>query len=225
MADTKDSILNASERLFAERGFDAVSLRAITTAAGVNLAAVNYHFHSKKQLLQALFTRGVQKLNRKRIALLDAYEAEHGKGPVPVEKLVRAIIEPMFDITGSLSKDSKTFSMLLGRMYSTPEVRLDPAMLSDIENFGKRFEPALRRALPGVVPEDLYWRSFFAIGATAHTLASSQLLQNLSYGLCNPDDRETTLKKLTAFIVAGLKAGSGIKQKKAGKTGTNRRGK
>jgi len=208
MADTKNSILNAAERLFAERGFDAISLRALTAAAGVNLAAVNYHFRSKHQLLQALFTRGMQKLNRKRIALLDAFEAEYGKRPVPLEKLVQAIIEPMFDTTGSFSKDSRIFSMLLGRMYSTPEIRQDPVMLSDIENFAKRFEPAIRKSLPGVSPEDLYWRSFFAIGATAHTLASSQLIQVLSHGICNPEDRKTTLKKLTAFIVAGLKAPS-----------------
>ncbi len=227
MTSTKDSILNSAEKLFAERGYEATSLRAITTAAGVNLAAVNYHFQSKNQLLRALFTRGMQRLNRQRMALLDSYEAEYREKSVPPEKLVRALIEPMLDVTGNHSKGSKVFGMLLGRMYASPQGPLADILVSDIEKFSERFKSALRRTLPEIPLEDLFWRSFFAIGATAHTLISSQLIGIISHGVCNPDDREAVIEKLTAFIVAGLKApaGSGIKREKAGQTGKNRRGR
>jgi AcrR family transcriptional regulator len=203
MTNTKDSILNAAERLFAERGYEATSLRAITTAAGVNLAAVNYHFQSKDQLLRALFTRGMQRLNRKRTALLDSYEAEYRKKPIPPEKLVRALIGPMLDISGYQAKEGKVFGMLLGRMYASPRGPLDDILVSDIEKFSERFKSAVRRTLPEIPLEDLFWRSFFAIGATAHTLISSHLVEIISHGLCNPNDREAILEKLTAFIVAG----------------------
>ena len=227
MTNTKDNILNAAERLFAERGYEATSLRTITTAAGVNLAAVNYHFQSKDQLLRALFTRGMQRLNRKRLALLDSYEAEYRNKPIPPEKLARALIEPMLDVTGNHSKGSKVFGMLLGRMYASPQGPLDDILVSDIEKFSERFKTAIRRTLPEIPLEDLFWRSFFAIGSTAHTLISSHLIEIISHGLCDPDDREAMLERLIAFIVAGLiaPAGSGIKQKKAGQTGKYRRGR
>ena len=227
MKNTKDSILNAAERLFAERGYDATSLRAITAAADVNLAAVNYHFQSKDQLLRALFTRGMQRLNRKRTALLDSFEAEYGKKPVPLEKLVRALIEPMLDISGDQSQGSRVFGMLLGRMYASPQGPLDDILVSDLEKFAERFKSAIRRTLPDIPLEDLFWRSFFAIGSTAHTLISSHLVEIISNGLCNPNDREAVLERLITFVVAGLKVPprQGIKHKKAGQTGKNRRGR
>lgn len=227
MHTTKDNILDAAERLFAERGFEAISLRAITAAAGANLAAVNYHFRSKERLLQALFRRGMQRLSRKRIAMLDAFESEYGNNPVPPEKLARVLVEPMFDISGELSKNGKIFSMLLGRMYSSPQGWLDRLPAGDVGKFAERFEPALRRSLPGISSEDLYWRSFFAIGAAAHTLVSPHLLHAASRGLCNPDDREAALERLVAFVVAGLKqpAKPGIHKKSAGRNIKTNRGK
>jgi AcrR family transcriptional regulator len=219
MADTKDTILDTAERLFAERGFDATSLRAITAAAGVNLAAVNYHFQSKDKLLQALFTRRLDRLNRRRMECLDRYETEYGEKPIPLEKLVRALIEPMFDIPGSGYGGSNTFGLLMGRMYSAPQSSLGDILLTDIRSFAERFGSSIRRTLPGIPPEDLYWRTFFALGATVHTLASPHILQQISRGLCNPGNRETTLGKLTAFIVAGLQSSPkpGREKKKARK--------
>ena len=204
--DTKDSILDAAEKLFAERGFDATSMRAITQTAGVNLAAVNYHFQTKEGLLQALFTRRLERLNRKRMEMMDRYEAEYGERPVPLEKLVRSLIGPMLDAPGPGSKGVNTFGMLMGRMYSSPQSSLGDILLADIRTFAERFERAIRRTLPGVAMEDLYWRTFFALGATVHTLGSSHILRQISHGLCEPGDREKTLEKLTDFIVAGLRS-------------------
>ena len=69
--DTKQRILDVAERLFATRGFHATSLRAITRAAEVNLAAVNYHFGSKDALLEAVMLRRLGPLNEIRQARLD----------------------------------------------------------------------------------------------------------------------------------------------------------
>jgi len=224
MTNTKDSILNAAEQLFAERGFDATSMRAITAAAGVNLAAVNYHFQSKENLLQALFTRRLDRLNQRRMELLDRYEGEYKGKPIPLEKLIRALIEPMFDHAGDHPRAGNAFGVLMGRMYSSPQSSLGDILLADIRNFAERFKGAIQRTLPGIAVEDLYWRTFFALGSTVHTLASSHILQKISRGLCDPDDRQRTLEKLTAFIVAGIKAsaGTGKKKKNPPRSGKNK---
>src|SRR5262252_5809342 len=83
---TKDRILDAAEALFMEHGFEATSLRSITAAAGVNLAAVNYHFGSKEELFQAVLTRRLDPMNQERIELLEALERE--PKPPSCEKVI-----------------------------------------------------------------------------------------------------------------------------------------
>src|SRR6476661_10749602 len=79
---TKDRILDAAEALFMEHGFEATSLRALTAAAGVNLAAVNYHFGSKEELFQSVLTRRLDPMNQERIDLLEKVEREAGGRPL-----------------------------------------------------------------------------------------------------------------------------------------------
>src|ERR1022692_4678526 len=92
---TKDRILDAAERLLSKNGFDATSLRAITAEADVNLAAVNYHFHSKDALMKALIARRLGPVNQKRLAMLDAVESAAGNGPLPVGAVIAAFISPV----------------------------------------------------------------------------------------------------------------------------------
>ena len=86
--DTKDRILDTAERLFADKGYPATSLRDITNEAGVNLAAVNYHFGSKEALLSAVLDRRIGPVNEKRLELLDAAEAQAGNQPLALETVL-----------------------------------------------------------------------------------------------------------------------------------------
>src|SRR5688572_32520929 len=73
---TKTKILDTAEALFMTHGFEATSLRSITASAGVNLAAVNYHFGSKEELFEAVLTRRLDPMNQRRVDLLTALEHE-----------------------------------------------------------------------------------------------------------------------------------------------------
>ena len=86
--DTASRILDAAEALFMEHGFDGTSMRMITGQAGVNLAAINYHFGSKEGLFQGVFRRRLTDLNRRRVAELDALEAEAGGAPLKPSRIV-----------------------------------------------------------------------------------------------------------------------------------------
>src|SRR5262245_20834005 len=91
--DTPNRIIAAAERLFAEGGEDATSLRAITREANVNVAAVHYHFGGRDELLRALLDRRLGPLNARRLDLLDEAVAAHGDPP-PVEALLAAFLRP-----------------------------------------------------------------------------------------------------------------------------------
>src|ERR1700744_1904733 len=97
---TKTRILDAAERLFARDGFEATSLRAITTEAQVNLAAVNYHFQSKEALVQAVIGRRMGPVNARRLALLDACELQAAGAPLPLEQTIDAFLRPVVEIVG-----------------------------------------------------------------------------------------------------------------------------
>src|SRR5207302_4476694 len=87
---TRDAILAAAERLYADRGFADVTLRDIVAAAGVNLAAVNYHFGSKDELIAELFISRSIATNRERLSELKLAE-QAGGGRASIDSILRAL--------------------------------------------------------------------------------------------------------------------------------------
>src|SRR2546427_5381031 len=95
MNDTKQRILDTAEGLFGERGYAATSLRQIISEAGVNLAAIHYHFGSKEELLDEVVLRKAAPVNAARLAMLDHAEREAGGAPLRVEAVLEALLVPM----------------------------------------------------------------------------------------------------------------------------------
>src|SRR6185369_727122 len=108
-AGTKTRILDAAERLFVEHGFEATSLRSLTSAAGVNLAAVNYHFGSKEELFQAVLTRRLDPMNQERIDLLERMEREAGTRPLTCAKILFAMLVPALPLARDAKRGGKDF--------------------------------------------------------------------------------------------------------------------
>ena len=163
--DTRSRLLDAAERLFAEEGFAGVGLRAITAAAGANLAAVNYHFGSKEGLLHAVLERRITPLNAEHMARLAALEDQHRAGPLPLEGLLRALLEPLahHPVIG----DRSHFGRLLSRVYIHQDDRdqMEP-MLNELSgDIRRRFVMALRVALPHLDVETFFYRGAFLSGA------------------------------------------------------------
>jgi AcrR family transcriptional regulator len=200
---TKDRILNAAEHLFAAGGIEATSLRAITAEAGANLAAVNYHFQSKDALVMAVIMRRVGPVNERRLALLDACEREAGGGPLPLEEVLNAFVRPVVEIYAGHARE---FAPMMGRLYTEPSEFLEKIYKDHMAPVATRFLRAYERALPGLPRNELVWRLHFSMGALGHTMAASHLLRILSDGQCDPSDVEGTVRRLKAFMIAGLRA-------------------
>jgi AcrR family transcriptional regulator len=95
---TRKRILKHAERLFAKKGIDAVSIRDITDAAGVNSAAIHYHFGSKSGLIEALLERWAGELVERRGKLLDRIEAQP---KVALRDVVDVLVWPMIELGGA----------------------------------------------------------------------------------------------------------------------------
>jgi AcrR family transcriptional regulator len=200
---TKDRILDAAERLFARDGVEATSLRAITTEAGANLAAVNYHFQSKDALVSAVIMRRIAPVNERRLALLEECEREAGNGPLPIEGVLNAFIRPVVEIFASHARD---FAPMMGRLYTEKFEHIEKIYKTHMAPVAQRFIGAFQRAVPGMPRTEIVWRLHFSLGAMSHTLAASHMLRLMSDGECDPSDVEGTLMRLEAFIIGGLTA-------------------
>jgi AcrR family transcriptional regulator len=201
--NTKDRILDTAERLFARDGIEATSLRTITTEAGVNLAAVNYHFQSKDVLVWSVVARRMRPLNERRLALLDAYESAAGNGPLPLEHVLDAFLRPVVEISRTHARE---FAPLMGRMYTEPGEFMERVYQDHLRPVATRFIQAYQRALPGLPLVELLWRLHFSVGVMAHTLGAANMLRVMSDGQCDPTDLEGMLRRMGAFMQAGLSA-------------------
>jgi len=199
MNGTKLRILDAAERLFAELGFD-VSIRAITDKAGVNLAAVNYHFQSKEALLDAIIARRIEPVNKRRLEMLDAIEAQTGDGPLSLEAVLEAFLAPV------LEAPFEHFKPLIGRMYSVPEEFIKRVFHMHLAPIVVRFDAAFARALPDLPESERIWRLYFSIGAMVHVMNWSRVLGPISNGLLDPSDTRALMRRMVAFAAAGFRA-------------------
>ncbi|HYC05418.1 MAG TPA: TetR/AcrR family transcriptional regulator [Azospirillaceae bacterium] len=201
--DTKELILDAAERLFAARSYSSVSLRELTAAAGVNLAAVNYHFGSKDALLTAVFKRGAVALNRERARLLREAEERAGGTP-PVRDILEALIAPAVRWsvgTGRLALYNQFTAV--ARTEGPPEMR--ELLEKDVSHL-QRFVLALARALPHLPQEEVYWRLHFSLGVLHSLYTDLSRLETLSGGLCTPEDSEAMTRRAIDFATAGFEA-------------------
>jgi AcrR family transcriptional regulator len=205
--DTKSRIIDAAEHLFMEHGFEATSLRSLTAAASVNLAAVNYHFGSKEELFQQVLTRRLDPMNQERIGLLERVEREAGDKPVSCEKLISAMLIPALRLARDEKRGGKNFLRLLGRAYADPAPFIRHFLSENYAEMIGRFKDAFLLALPHLTRQELTWRLHFVMGALSYTVSGTDALKLLQQAM--PNDRENDellIQRLAPFLVAGLKA-------------------
>jgi AcrR family transcriptional regulator len=204
---TKEKLLDTAEALFMEHGFEATGLRQITSGAGVNLAAVHYHFGSKEELFQAVLTRRLDPMNQERVALLDQLEADARGKPLTCEAIIGAMFIPALKLARDKARGGKNFLRLIGRAYADPAPFIRQFLSHQYAPMIARFKAAFGRTLPHLTAKELSWRLHFLMGALSYTLAGTDVLKLIS--ALNPietDNDELLLRRLGPFLVAGLRA-------------------
>lgn len=198
---TKERILGAAEDLFARHGFAGASLRQVTAAANVNLAAVNYHFGSKENLIEEVFRRRLDELNARRLAALAKVNAG---GDADLEQVLAAFIRPALEL--SLDKTGgSAFVRVLARAYAEHNERLRRFLSDNYGHVLKEFAGAFARLLPHLGKEELYWRLDIVSGALTYAMADFGVIKRKS-GVSEQTHRERAAEHLIRFAAAGLRA-------------------
>jgi len=152
-AETRERILNAAERLFALRGIASTSMRALTRAAGVNLAAVHYHFGSKEALLDAVIERRAEPLNAARNLALDRHLADCAQDRPDVEQVLRAFLEPVVEKLLRSPAEGQHLPRLIARVEAQPPEILEALYRKHFGAVSRRFIEAFQHALPELPKE------------------------------------------------------------------------
>ncbi len=202
---TRSAILLAAERLYADRGFADVTLRDIVAAAEVNLAAVNYHFGSKDELIAELFVTRSLATNRERLNELKAAEAAGG-GRAGIDAILRALVGPT--LRGCLGPNNERSTaarfMIRASIESVSPIRR--IKNREIDHL-RKFAAAMRRSLPGRDQVDLYWGLHFALAMAHQTIRDSERLLKLSEGACDLNDVDAIIERVVSVCVMALTAG------------------
>lgn len=208
-ADPRARIVSAALEIFAAEGFELATLRAITEKADVNVAAVNYYFRSKDELLRTVLELRLVPFVEARLRALDAAnEASRPHAPT-LEAVVDAMVRPMV----LLSRDNaggRSLIRLILQARARPREETVRVFVDRVDPVVHRFIEAFGRALPALALPEIFWRYNFALGATMQVLTDSDpnamRLKRLSGGLCDTDDDETVIRELTCFVAAGFRA-------------------
>jgi AcrR family transcriptional regulator len=197
---TKQRILDSAEALFARHGFAGASLRQVTASANVNLAAVNYHFGSKENLINEVFRRRLDELNAQRLQALDAVMAQAGYA---LEDVLGAFVRPAL----ALSQDNKGgagFVRVLARAYAEHNEQLRKFLHDNYGPALKQFAAAFARQLPHLDKQELYWRLDIVSGALTYAMADFGMIKRR--GTSEQQHRELSAEHLIRFAAAGLRA-------------------
>lgn len=204
VAPRRERILDAAEALFAEHGYDGVTLRQIARRAEVDVALANYHFGKKLDLFQAVFERRAESLNDARREALRSSQAGAGPEGPTVEQIIEAFLRPLEIAQETGDEGWRHYLALIAYINNSPY--WGPRMMSHLfDDLVQEFIAALSKALPNARPENIYWCYHNLSGALTLTLAQTKRIDNLSGGLCRSDDLQAAYDHMIPFVAAGFR--------------------
>lgn len=162
---TRERILQAAERIYAASGFHGMSLRDVTLLAGVNLAAVNYHFGSKDKLILALADRRLTPINTERLARLEKLRKKHEDTPIPIADLIGALVSPVLEALQQGKSTRAIMVRLAGQLMTDEPQRFAHLHRIFYKETLDQFCIELERSLPHLTPHQIHAR-FFCVFCT-----------------------------------------------------------
>ena len=198
---TRQRILDSAELLFARHGFAGASLRQVTASAKVNLAAVNYHFGSKENLINEVFRRRLDTLNEQRLGALEAVQERKS---FSLEDVLAAFVQPALMLSLDYTGGGIGFVRVLARAFAEHNEQLRTFLHDNYSPTLKRFTAVFAGLLPHLDKQELYWRLDIVSGALTYAMADFGMIKRR--GTSPQQHRDLTAEHLINFAAAGLRA-------------------
>lgn len=192
--DTRDALMRAGRDLFARRGYDGASVRAITAAAGANLGAVTYHFGSKRALYGAVLEAELAPLG-------DAVVRVGAGGGTALDRMA-AIVEVYFEHLGTRPFLPRLMlqEISAGRRPPEPVVRIIRSVVATLGALQQEGEED-----GSVRPGHPLLTGLSVIAQPIHMTLVAPMIQQITGSDIGKEARRRTLvEHATAFVRAGL---------------------
>jgi len=201
--DTRDRILAAAQKLFAEKGFDVTSVRDITTEAGCNVASVNYHFGGKDKLYLDTFRSMLAVLRDQRLEVLGELMARHSAPTLEefLESFAEGFIDPLDD-----ESRGRMFMALVSREMFDPRLPHDVFVSEFIHPILEKSLIALERFGPPLEPTDARMCIMAMVGQLLHALKARNLFTRHDHSEVVPTDLADYVPHFVRFAAGGIRA-------------------
>lgn len=199
---TRERILRTAERLFAERGFNGVSVRELAAEAQVNIASIGYHFESKEGLLSEVYRRHCEPMIEERLRGLKA--ALRLRGKARLAAIIEAFIRPALQQVEV--EEGETFIRLRAVLSGENSELLEKLVAENFDQSSTAFIDALCEFLPHLSRKDICWRFHFLLGTIYYTAAGPHRIRAFSGGRCDPSDSHEVIKELVPFMTRAFLA-------------------
>ena len=205
--DTVSRILDTAETLFAEKGFSETSLRTITSKAKVNLAAVNYHFGSKKSLIQAVFARYLDPFSEILDKEMDRLESEYAGGDIPLDVVLSTFTNAILTMPSPTKNGLSAFMRLLGLAYTQAQGHMRRYLQEQYGSVFFRFANMVKNASSDLPDVERFWRLHFMLGAAIFSMSSLEALQDIADKVFGEQvGVRDVVQRLIPFVTAGMSA-------------------
>jgi AcrR family transcriptional regulator len=206
---TQQKIIDAALVLFAEYGIDGVPVRALTSHAGVNVAAIHYHFGGMEAVAEAVFNELSARINKTRTSKLEEILARaKAKRKKPnVTEIVLAFIEPYVD--DNATTEGQLLAQLIVKHRLSPSPMTEQVIKKHFDPMAKQFVAALHEAIPSVPLSQMYWRYMLLVSTVVLSVSArrgSNRLQRLSEGEADGADLKAMRDALVEFVIGGIRA-------------------
>ena len=199
---TRDRILRTAERLFAERGFNGVSVRELAAAAQVNIASIGYHFENKEGLLSEVYRRHCEPMIHERLRGLEA--ATRLRGKARIAAIIEAFVRPA--LRQVEVEDGETFIRLRAVLSGENSELLEKLVAENFDQSSTAFIDELCACLPRLSRTDVCWRFHFLLGTIYYTAAGPHRITAFSNGRCDPSNTEEVIKELVPIMTRAFLA-------------------
>jgi AcrR family transcriptional regulator len=203
---TKERILRVAERLFAEHGYEGVSMRELAAAAGVQLALLSYYFRNKLGVYRAVFERRIAPISDQRRAALRQV-LERTDPPPSIEGVLDALARPWVELRGR--RGGEHYSRLIAREVGDPQESRRGIVADMLDPIAVEFINAMEKVLPEHTRAQVHWAYHFFIAALLLILANPARAKRLSGRLCRFDDSEALISEIVGFFTACLSTPAG----------------
>ncbi len=198
---TRDRILAAAERLFAEYGYDGVSVRQIGAEADVQIALISYHFGTKEDLYRAVFEHRIAPVSERRREALARALATPGSPP-RLEAVLDALARPWIEMRGT--EEGRHYTRLIAREVNDPREAERGIVRDLLDPIALEFLDAMERALPEHPRLDIHWAYYFFVSTLLLMLANPERVARLSGDLMARSSDDDVVRRLVSFVVQSL---------------------